>query len=128
MPNRLDLGVRAFLPELLALPAALGRRAAPIVDDNAEAAADELRQAYPRITGALQDGVGTVAISTDPAVAKRRVVSRAPHAAFYDFGTSRQRPRPTFVPIVSKGERQMIRDVSRMLEDEGLRVRGDVDG
>ena len=52
----------------------------------------------------------------------------APYANYYEFGTARTAPHPTFVPIVNRGRQAFLKAVAALVRGEGLQVTGDVSG
>jgi len=129
MPNRLNLQLDLWKADLAAEPAALATHAAPAVTSVADAAADELRAAYPKgPTGNLK---GRVRVDrdpdADPAIAAAIVVSGAPHAHLYEDGTRYVRAHPTFYPITNRGGKDLERSVSAMVEARNFTVSGAID-
>ena len=88
----------------------LAAEAATLSRDIAEQTAEDLRAAYPVVTGELRGSVRVVR-PRRPRVA--RVVTEievtARHAEFFEFGTVYTPPRPTFVPIARRGRLPMAR-------------------
>jgi len=129
MPNRLLLQLDDWKENLRDEPVALARGAAPAVQSAAEAAADELRAAYPvGPTGNLRARVRVDRDpDTDPAIAAAVVVSGAPHAHLYEDGTRYARAHPTFYPITNRGAKTAERQVSTMAADQNYTVSGAID-
>jgi hypothetical protein len=129
MPNRLLLGLAEWKANLEAEPVALATASAPAVHTAVEAAADELRAAYPvRETGNLR---GRVRVDqdpdADPAIATAVVVSGAPHAHLYEDGTRYARAHPTFFPITNRHAKDMESKVSATVASANYRVTGAID-
>jgi len=129
MANRLRLGLDEWKANLEREPVALATAAEPPVTSAADAAADELRAAYPRgETGNLR---GQVRVDRDasenPAVAAAVVVSGAPHAHLYEDGTRYARAHPTFYPITNRHARDMESKVSAIVARENYTVTGAID-
>lgn len=79
-------GLDELRDELKRLPAELNREARDQVIATAEATAAELRAAYPEKTGNLRRGV-KVKIEETPTSTIAKVISSAPHAHLWEFGT-----------------------------------------
>jgi Bacteriophage HK97-gp10, putative tail-component len=126
MANRLDLNLAAWRDELAAEPAALGAASAPIVNGTAQAAAAALASAYPTgPTGNLRAGVRVIEQQTgDPAVVETSVVSSAPHAHLYEYGTRYARSRPTFYPITNRYAAAAERELNSIVASRGYAVSG----
>lgn len=125
MPNKLVLGgFDELRNELVALPEASKRDATPILARYARAAQAQVVQAYPVITGQLRAGVSVVERVARGVAAFFALVSSAPYAHIYEFGSFRQRPRATFLPISEAARRESVKAVARMVEEKGLVVRG----
>ena len=127
--NRLDLGLDDWIASLTDEPAALASAAAPILQTAADDAAQALRAAYPSgPTGNLRAGVRVqTPPDADPAVATAELVSGAPHAHLYEDGTRYSVPHPTFYPIADEYARAMQGQVTRVVQDAGYNVTGNVD-
>ena len=92
---------------------------------NAEQAASNLRAAYPVVSGELRDSIEVVREgSTSPARVFTRISVTSRHAGFYEFGTHRSAPHPTFTPIVRRAREQFRDDVIQRVEARGLQVSG----
>jgi len=133
MANRLSLNVADFIQDLRAEPRSLAQSAGPLVRAAADQAADEIRSAYPTgperkqnqfHSGNLKAGVRVRPTKSDPAVASGVLVSSAPHAHLYEYGTHVARAHPTFWPIAHKYQRQAISDVADMVGERGYTVTG----
>jgi hypothetical protein len=130
MGNRLVLPLDTWIAELKAEPVSLANAATPSVKAATVDAADEIRSAYPRAeTGNLKAGVVVRQDTeqTDPAVASSVVVSSAPHAHLYEYGTRVARANPTFWPITARLGRVMNNDVAAVLRSRGYQVTGALD-
>jgi Bacteriophage HK97-gp10, putative tail-component len=125
MPNKLVLGGFSELrAELVALPDAVNRDAAPILIRFARAAEAQVVAAYPSITGQLRAGVRVVERTARGLATLYTLVTSAPYAHIFEFGSYRQRPRATFLPITERERRAGVVAVAAMVESKGLVVRG----
>lgn len=134
MANHLSLNVDDFIKDLQAEPASLASESAPLVTLAAEAAADEIRDAYPRgpgkpgkgyTGGNLKAGVGVRKTRTNPAVSSNVLISAAPHAHLYEDGTHVARAHPTFWPIAHKHQARLKDELVSMVESrDGYKVTG----
>lgn len=128
MPNKLVLGgFDELRAELAALPEASKRDAAPILLRRARLAEAELIDEYPSITGGLRAGVRIVERAARGVASLYTLVTSAPYAHIFEFGSSRQRPRATFLPISERERRAAVEVVADMIEEKGLVVRGSRD-
>ena len=98
----------------------------PIAEQHAQAAADQIRARYPVVKGRLRAGVQVHAHTGGPFGVRYQVISTAPYASYYEYGTSRQPAGKVFVPIAIKERRAMRSDIGEVLESYGATVRGDV--
>lgn len=118
-------GIDELLAELARLAPDLAAEAAPLQLSTAEATADELRAAYPVVTGRLR---ASVQVEREGSISPARVFTRiavtAPYAEFFEFGTSRLPPRPTFIPVTNDGRRAFRDAVVARVESRGLTVTG----
>ena len=127
MANRLLLDLDQWIDDLQAEPIALADAAAPSVKSTAQAAADEVRNSYPSVSGNLRAGVRVVHVEdADPSIAADVVVSGAPHAHLYEDGTRYARARPTFFPITNRHARDMEQRVSATVEARNFKVTGTI--
>ena len=122
MANKLVIG---GIEDFVELPREITAQTVPLTKAAAERGRDLVRRAYPRITGRLQDGVVVKSLSGDAAVAAYDVQSTAPYALHYEFGTHRQRARPTFVPITQRERRAHVKAVIGIVRNAGLTVTGE---
>lgn len=131
------IGLDELKAALFNLPADLTAKAAGIVTESAEAAAAEIRAAYPEgDTGNLRRGVKVGTKGARGAHTVRRVVrSTAPHATLFETGTQTRQTAlgynrgfmpgaNIFVPVVVRRRRAMQEDLVRIVEQAGLDVRG----
>jgi hypothetical protein len=132
------VGLDELRKALLRLPAELTAEAADIVNDAADAAAVEIREAYPEgETGNLKKGVRvrTETGRAGPFTVRKSVRSTAPHANIFEVGTKVRTNKAganrgfmpganIFVPVVTRRRRVMFTDLLRVLEEAGLDVRG----
>lgn len=125
MPNKLVLGgFEELRAELVKLPDELNRDADPILIRYARATESEVVAAYPRVTGKLREGVRIVERVARGLATLYTLVTSAPYAHIFEFGSVHQRPRATFLPITETGRRQAVTAVVAMVESKGLVVRG----
>jgi hypothetical protein len=133
--NRLMLNLDEWRENLLKEPAALSGGSSPIVQRHAEAAKDELVAVYPLgpvrknhpPPGNLKKGVRVRKGATKDGKAATTLVSGAPHAHLYEFGTHVARPHPRFLPISQKHARLMQAELTAFVEAVNYRVTGAVD-
>jgi hypothetical protein len=118
-------GVDELLAELTSLAPDLAAETGPLELAIAEETAENLRTSYPVVSGELAGSVQVErASSSSPARVFARVVVRSPHAEFFEFGTSRMGPSPTFVPISRRGREAFVRAVIDRVRARGLEVSG----
>jgi HK97 gp10 family phage protein len=122
MANKLEIG---GIEDFVALPREISAAAGPVTKAGAERAREQVRRAYPRVTGQLQDGVVVKARANSEAVTEHDVESTAPHAMYYEFGTHRQRARPTFVPITNRERSAHVKAVVGIVRAAGVTVTGE---
>jgi hypothetical protein len=132
---RLNLvGLTELREALKALPLELVREAGVIVHAQAEAAANEIRGAYPVHTGNLRNGV-RVELFGDAVSATARVRNTAKHAYIFESGTGPRhwaRGKNTgtmpsgriFIPIAIHRRRIMLAALIDLVERSGLHVSG----
>ena len=126
--NRIVLNLNEWRDELAAEPAALASAAEPIVHTAADEAAKAIADRYPvGPTGNLKRGVKVGHPPTGPATTKYSVISSAPHAHLYEYGTHVARAKPTFYPETEARGRLMLEAVNGMVRSRGLAVTGTVD-
>lgn len=126
MAAHLDLGgIDELLAELGTLAPDLAAEAGPLELQIAEQTAEAVRAAYPVVSGGLRGSVQVMrGDSTSPARVFAQVVVTAPYAEFYEFGTSRTPPAPTFVPITRRGRETFVSAVVARVKAKGLTVTG----
>ena len=135
------VGLDDFRKALRNLPDALAGQAVRIGEQNANAAAFDIRSAYAahRVTGKLQESVAV--IEQQRAFGFRfQVRAKAKHAHLLEFGTNARHyitdkgrrhvlgampPRPTFLPRWRKWRSRMYDELKAMMIREGLLVQGD---
>jgi HK97 gp10 family phage protein len=121
---RID-GLDEFLAELERLAPELTAEARSEQAQEAERIAANLRAAYPIVTGELRNSVQVArASSTSPHRVFTRIAVTARHAAFYEFGTHRTEPHPTFTPIVRRGREAFLLEIIERVKARGLEVNG----
>lgn len=124
-------GLDAFLKDLHAIPRDLQRDGFAIVREETEGAAAEIAQHYPKKTGALQRRVKTQFPSSTILIGL--VISGAPHAQFYEFGTKKRTnaaganrgampATPVTVPIARQRRARMSRRLVDLLRHNGFEV------
>lgn len=126
-------GMKELIAELTTAPTEIRQDGMVILKDELEAAADEIRAAYPQgPTGNLKRGVAVVIPNSQVLVGS--VKSTSPESHLYEFGTqARQsrggnrgavRPHPVTVPIANKHRREMFERLKEMLANMGFQVSG----
>lgn len=128
MASELRLGgFEELRAELEALPRTLQGDADPILSRAAKAAQATVRGMYPSVTGTLRNGV-TVFQRVGRGIASIWAVrTSAPYAHIYEFGSARQRPHATFLPVTTRDRRAAVVVVAKMVEGHGLQVQGERD-
>jgi len=125
-----------FRSTLSQLPADLTAQAKGILHEAADAAAAEIRAAYPVSTGALVRGVRVSEGRHGRWAGAYRVRSTAPHATIFEQGT---KPRQTkkganrgfmpaadiFVPIAIRHRARMWPALKAIVEKAGFEVHGE---
>lgn len=125
MPNKLVLnGFKELQSELKSLPQDAKRESAPILLRYARTAQSQVVGAYPRVTGELRAGVRIVERVARGVATLFTLVTSAPYAHIFEFGSVHQRPRATFLPISERERRAGVTAVAAMVESKGLVVRG----
>ena len=81
-------GLREMVAELEGMGLKLTERSQQIIDDVARQVADDIRQIYPENTGNLRRGVRVRKGRMSALEATTVVVSTAPHAHLYEYGTA----------------------------------------
>jgi len=132
-------GLPEFYAALRKLTPALAAEGGDVLVREATTAAEHIRAAYPQAgsvyvgkrgrkyvrTGGLAAKVRVDQKETSRSGASVRVVSAAPHAHLYEFGTARgARPHPTFVPEVQRARRAVRAGQAALLERAGFEVTG----
>jgi hypothetical protein len=126
VPNKLELrGFDELKRELAALPVKLQHDADPILLRYARQAEARVLAEYPIVTGALRAGVKIVERTARGVATLYTLVSSAPHAHLYEFGTARTAPRATFLPITERDRRAATVEVAELVRAEGITVGGD---
>lgn len=124
--TRLELkGFDELEAELERLAPVLTDEATPIADTAATTAVETVRTAYREITGRLRRGLRVVTVATKSYRVQRRIENAEEYALFYEFGTSRSKATPTFVPITVRARQAFKKAIVALVESKGLQVRGD---
>jgi Bacteriophage HK97-gp10, putative tail-component len=128
-------GLDELRAALLNLPADLTADASVIVEETADAAAADIRAAYPAREGDLKDGVEVTKIRTAEFATAAFVVNTVKYASWFEAGTQVRHygaasrgampARPTFIPRVIRHRRVMYGRLAEMLRQHGLLVSGD---
>lgn len=132
------VGLEQLKRDLRNLPTELREEAKNIVLDTANAAATEIRSAYPSRKGRLRNGITARLIAVGPYGSGAMAQNRARHAYLYEYGTvPRQTSKgwnrgrmpeanpPIFVPKVIRHRRAMYQKLKDLLTRKGLKVSGD---
>ena len=124
--NMLKLwGFRELRADLQDFPTGVRDEAAPIMLRAARRGETAVRAAYPMgPTGNLKKGVKVLARLPEGIAVFFKLVTGAPHAHLYEFGTVKQPARPTFNPIANAERRAAVVEVAALVESKGLQVRG----
>jgi len=128
------VGLEELRAALKALPPELVREAGVVVHAQAEAAAQEMRVAYPVHTGNLRNHV-RVELAGDAVSATARVRNTAKHAYMFESGTGprhwkagkntgRMPAGRVFIPIAMQRRRIMLAALIDLVERFGLHVSG----
>jgi hypothetical protein len=133
-------GLAELYKQLETLPATLTGEAAHIVEGVANAAALDIRSAYPVHSGNLRDSVFVTHFDKGRYSAGAQVKATAPHAWIFENGTAARAyytkagvrhvtgampPGHVFVPIVMKHRRLMYSQFAALLERNGIAARID---
>lgn len=129
-------GLNELRAELRRLPAELTGEASHIVEGSANAAAADIKQAYPVRTGKLRDSVIVTHFEKGQFSAGAIVTNKAKHANLYEVGSQARHtaiganrgsmpPGHVFVPRVIRRRRQMYEQLKALLVRKGLSVSGD---
>lgn len=128
MPTELRLGgFKELRRELATIATDLRDDSDPILFARARRSQAALASAYPAITGRLRAGVRIIRRVPRGIAAFYQLVSDAPYAHIFEFGSRRQRPRPTFLPISEADRRAAVVQVAEQVTDAGFVVRGERD-
>lgn len=125
-------GLAELKAELRKLPAELTAEAVDLVFANAEAAAQEIRAAYPARTGNLKNHL-TVKRSRGQFSTSAQVRSTAKHAYLFEVGSQARHTDlganrgsmpagHVFIPIVMRQRRIMYERLAQVLTNHGLTV------
>lgn len=130
------VGFDALLQELANAPKEIRAEAMAIVRDTTEAAASDIRSAYPKFTGNLASRVKTV--YPGESVIAGIVISTAPHSHLYEFGTKQRTTKSganrgaatahkghgdTVTPTIAvKHRRRMYDRLVEMLRGKGFQI------
>jgi Bacteriophage HK97-gp10, putative tail-component len=117
---------------LRALPRDLSLDAERLILAAADTAAAEIRAAYPEVTGNLKGGVRVVTTGSEFAT-RSRVISSAPHAHLFEYGTEARQTslgydrggypgRHVFWPIVERWQKALKGTLIDLVKATGLRV------
>lgn len=128
-------GLDEAIAEFRATPGAMTADARDVVESEGQAAANEIRVQYPVLSGELRSGVGVEAMREGDAVAGVRVVSRAPEAIWYEYGTAarhtstgafrgRMAPHFTFIRTLIAHRARLVAFWRVLFERFGLRPIG----
>lgn len=88
MPIVTWTGLRDLVAQLEGLGATLTEKSQQITDDVARQVADDIKQIYPENTGNLRRGVRVKKGRVQGLEAMTIVISTAPHAHLYEYGTA----------------------------------------
>lgn len=122
-------GMAQLIADLEALGAKVEREASHVVQAHANAAATEIRSAYPVKEGNLRNGVSVETVSP----LRYRVASRARHAHLYERGSVQRSthdtganrgmmpPKPTLIPIAVKQRGRMVRALVNLVRRQKVR-------
>jgi Bacteriophage HK97-gp10, putative tail-component len=129
-------GLDAFKAALKQLPTDLRNDARSIVLDAAHGAADDIRQAYPVVTGDLREGVEVVTTDVSQFGVGAVVINRAKHANIFEHGSQVRHtkgganrgampPGHVFIPRIIRARKAMYERLKDLLTRAGLEVSGD---
>jgi hypothetical protein len=134
---RID-GLAELKAEMRDLPEALRDAAVAIIDGTADAAAEDIRNAYPEgETGNLKKGVRVrQQVQPSPFGYSVAVISAAQHANIFEYGAATRKTNKgwnrgsmpagnVFIPRMAKHRRRMWERFRVLLEQAGLRVTDD---
>jgi hypothetical protein len=106
-------------------PDEVAQAADAIMGKAVNAAATEIRAAYPVRTGELRDGVKVLTRTAGLRV-HHAVTNVAPYAHYFEYGTRFMAAGKVFIPVVLRRRRDAIRKIIAFLEARNLKVSGDV--
>ena len=122
-------GLDRLREQLSAMPSALADEAVPIIRTAAEQAAEKIKQTYPVVEGNLRRGVKVRGLRREGAAVSIAVVSTAPHAHLYEYGTAKRTTkrganrgpdsrvaRPVVSVVAPRVRRTMDQELIDMLE------------
>jgi hypothetical protein len=129
-------GLDELRAELRKLPSELTAEASNIVQGAANAAAADIKAAYPARTGNLRNHVYVTHQDKGKFSAGAIVKNTAPHAALFESGTQARHnslganrgsmpPGHVFVPRIMKARRRMWTQLKDLLVRKGLSVSGE---
>jgi hypothetical protein len=126
-------GLSELQAALRQLPEHLAREADVYVRRAAETTANQIQASYPVVSGALQRGV-VVEHNSSKFGSASLVRSRAYHAHLYEFGSQVRQylganrgampAKPTVIPIAIRNRRELVRQLVRLVEQNGFEVSG----
>ena len=118
-------GVDEFLAELARLAPDLAADAGPIERAIATETADQIRAAFPSVTGALR---ASVQVNPESSASPHRVFTEiavtAPYAHFVEFGTADRAPAAVFVPLTRRGKERFVKAMIDQVRARGMVVGG----
>ena len=120
-------GLDRLRQQLSTIPGELADDAVPIIQAAAEQAAEKIKQAYPAVDGDLRRGVKVRGLRREGAAVSIAVVSTAPHAHLFEYGTVRRSnlkganrgtmpARPVVSSVAPRVRRTMDQELIDMLE------------
>lgn len=120
-------GLSGLRAQLSAMSGELADEAVPIIQSTADQAAEKIKQAYPAVDGDLRRGVKVRGLRREGAAVSIAVVSTAPHAHLYEYGTVRRATlkganrgtmpaRPVVSAVAPRSRRAMDQELIAMLE------------
>jgi hypothetical protein len=127
-------GLDEYMAELRAFPLALTAEGNGIAKDTADAAASEVRAAYPKRTGNLRKGVRVrKKYRRETLRASYEVRNTAPHAYIYEHGTRARHTRygadrgsmpagNVFIRITERHWREFVERIKDLLRERGGKV------
>lgn len=129
-------GLDEYRELLRTLPETLANESANLVEGAANAAAFDIRSAYPVRTGNLQKGVTVTVLNRGRTATGRIVKNNAPHAWLFEVGSQARHtslganrgsmpPGHVFIPRVIKWRRRLYEQIKELLRLKGATVTGD---